>query len=191
MATTHYDPSSSSSSSSSSSPATSASTNDAATSMEQQQEVRVYRDCVRGVRRVAGLKRQQLAAGVDVGVASGAGLSLLLSPRHIEFALVIDARCLPTPSSSPSASTTSSSPSSSSSSSDHASGGPRWLGFSYFGYLENLKRCFRKPHDDLLSYFKIIHVRAPLLVNALFFFLYIPIFYGNYYLFIYLFVGGL
>lgn len=167
VATTHYDPSSSSSSSSS--PATSASTNDAATSMEQQQqqEVRVYRDCVRGVRRVAGLKRQQLAAGVDVGVASGAGLSLLLSPRHIEFALVIDARCLPTPSSSSSASTsssasasTSSSSSSSSSSSDHASGGPQWLGFSYFGYLENLKRCFRKPHDDLLSYFKIIHVRA-------------------------------
>jgi hypothetical protein len=177
--TTHYHPSSSSSSSTS--PATtSASTNDAATSSmeQQQQEVRVYRDCVRGVRRVAGLKRQQLAAGVDVGVASGAGLSLLLSPRHIEFALVIDARCLPTSSSSssssPSASTSSSpsSSSSSSSSSDHASGGPQWLGFSYFGYLENLKRCFRKPHDDLLSYFKIIHVRAQALLDqsSLFFF---------------------
>jgi hypothetical protein len=112
--------------------------------------VTVYRDCVRGVKRVEGIKRQQLAAGVDVGVVSGAGLSLLLSPRHIEFALVIDARCLP------SSSTSSTSTASSSSSAE-----PKWLGFSYFGYLENLKRCFRKTHDDLLSYAKIIHVLPP------------------------------
>lgn len=107
----------------------------------QHHEVRVYRECTRGVRRVAGLKRQQLSAGHELGVAADVAVTLLVSSRHIEFALVLDTRGLLPPSSSSSA-------------------GGRWLGFSYFGYVDNLKRCFRKPLDDIRDYFALLHVRA-------------------------------
>lgn len=103
------------------------------------QEALVFRECRRGMRRVSGLKRQLLAAGRDLGVTTDAAATLLSSPRHIEFALVIDVRQLPGLSSPYAPS-------------------PRWLGFSYFGYLENLKRCFRKPENGLRAYFNLIQV---------------------------------
>lgn len=96
-------------------------------------QVNVYK-CQKGVRRVAGLQKKQLNEGTNVAVVPAA-VSLLVSDKHLEFTVVYDEL-------------------------QGEDGKHRWIGFSYFGYLENLKRCFRKPLPDLPAYLKVLHVHV-------------------------------
>lgn len=103
---------------------------------EMDPQVHVYKS-QKGVRRVAGLQKKLLNEGKNIAVVPAA-VSLLLSDKHLEFTVVFDTAALE--------------------GSPDSQSGPRWIGFSYFGYAENLKRCFRKPLPDLSSYLKVLHV---------------------------------
>jgi len=109
------------------------------------------RDCVRGVRMVTSLKRQHLAEGKNLGIIQGAAVFLQLSPLHIEFIVVMESRYSPA--------------------SPTACAGSKWLGFSYVGQLENLKKCFHKS-QNLFSYFELICVHLfPIHFSSVFCFL--------------------
>src|SRR5690242_16787272 len=107
-------------------------------STSAQPQVNVYK-CQKGVKRVSGLQRKLLDQGKNLAVVPAA-VSLLVSDKHLEFTIVIDTTIIDQ---GTSATTTSAE--------------KRWIGFSYFGYTKNLKRCFRKPLPDLPSYLKVLH----------------------------------
>eukprot|EP01112_Ceratiomyxa_fruticulosa_P008163 TRINITY_DN2109_c3_g1_i1.p1 TRINITY_DN2109_c3_g1~~TRINITY_DN2109_c3_g1_i1.p1 ORF type:complete len:514 (+),score=135.37 TRINITY_DN2109_c3_g1_i1:119-1543(+) len=92
--------------------------------------VSVY-ECIRGVKRVSTLQKEDITNGSKLGVLPAA-VSLLVSDKHLEFAVVLEGK-------------------------RGQESAPIWMGFHFYGQLENIQRCFRKKITDLQNIAELIH----------------------------------